>query len=117
MIPWTNHRYGEARAMSQGQTTPLFQVNLDQTPHSKFERERRAFYRLLPQLLATHRGRYVAIHDEQVAASGPNRLEVAMHVLEHSGNVDIFVGLVNDEPEPVMRSGVRRDLSRTGSSS
>lgn len=41
---------------------------------TKFERERTAFYRLLPELLATHRGQYVAVHGEQVADSGSDRL-------------------------------------------
>ena len=85
-------------------------VELDETPRSKFERERQAFYRLLPQLQHTHHGQYVAIHDEQVVDAGTARLEVAMRVLKLIGNVDIYVGLVSEEPEPIYRSGVRRDL-------
>ena len=100
--------------MSQPQTIPatLFEVRLDQPPRSEFERERRAFYRLLPQLLSTHRGQYVAIHDEQVVDSGPARLEVALRVLNRVGSVDIYVGLVSDPPVRVERSGVRRDLGQ-----
>jgi hypothetical protein len=93
-------------------TSELFEVRLDQPTPSKFERERGAFLRLLPQLLVTHPGQYVAIHDEQIADSGTDRLEVAMRVLRRVGNVDIYVGLAADQPEPVCRSGVRRDLSR-----
>jgi hypothetical protein len=102
--------------MSQGETAPPrpVEVDLSQPPPSKFERERRAFFRLLPQLLTTHRGEYVAIHDEQVVDHGPERLPVAMRVLQRVGNVDIYVGLVSDQPEAVSRSGVRRDLSGRG---
>lgn len=90
----------------------VFEVDLGQPPRSKLERERRAFFCLLPQLLATHRGQYVAIHEEQAVDSGPERLEVAMRVLQRVGNVDIYVGFVGDLPRPVERSGVRRDLSQ-----
>lgn len=86
-----------------------YEVKLPQCEPTKFERERRAFLRLLPQLLATHRGQYVAIHDETVAASGTDRMEVAMKVWQRVGGVDLYVGLVTDQPEPVARSGVVRE--------
>ncbi len=37
-------------------TDPAFEVRLQEPPPDQFERERRAFFRLLPDLLATHRG-------------------------------------------------------------
>jgi len=81
---------------------------------SKWERERDAFRRLLPQLMPSHRGQYVAIHNGAVVASGQKRLDVALQALFQVGNVDIHVGLVSEEPEPISRSGVRRDLSAQG---
>jgi hypothetical protein len=91
-----------------------FEVVLPEPPpKSKFEREKAAFYRLLPELLKTHHRQYVAIHDEQVVDSGPDQIEVALRVLRRVGNVALFVHLVSDEkPFPVSRSGVVRDLSR-----
>jgi hypothetical protein len=86
------------------------EISLPPPSVTKFERERHAFERLLPKLLSTHRGQYVAIHDEQVADCGISRLEVALRVLKRVGNVDIYVGLVSEHAEPVSRSGVRRDL-------
>jgi hypothetical protein len=86
-----------------------YEVELPQREPTKFERERQAFLRLLPQLLATHRGQYVAIHDENVAASGANRMEAAMKVWTRVGGVDLYVGLVTDQPEPAARSGVVRE--------
>ena len=94
---------------NEATSAPPFAVTLPPLIPSLFERERAAFYRLLPGLLTTHRGQYVAIHEEQVVESGPNRLEVAMRVLQRVGNLDIYVGLVSDQPPAADRSGVRRD--------
>src|SRR5690242_13255489 len=86
-------------------------------PPSKWAREYQAFRRLLPELLPTHRGQYVAVHDEQVIASGPDKLAVALEAFRRVGNVPIHVGLVAEEPEPVVRSGVRRVLPPCGDAS
>jgi hypothetical protein len=80
-------------------------------PRSKWEREYRAFQQLLPQLLLTERGKYVAIHEGQVIDSDCDEMALIARVLAQIGNVDIHVGLVSDQPEPVYRSGVVRDLS------
>jgi len=79
-------------------------------PRNKWEREYRAFRRLLPELLKTYRGKYVAIHDEQLVDSDNDRVELIFRVLDKVGNVSIHVGFVGDEPEPISRSGVVRDL-------
>jgi hypothetical protein len=83
-------------------------------PRTKWEREYQAFQRLLPQLLATHRGQYVAVHNEQVVDSGDDKLALALRVLAKVGNVAIHVGRVTEEPEPLARSGVRRELRSAG---
>jgi hypothetical protein len=44
-------------------TLPAPKLELLQPP-SKWEREYAAFKRLLPELLKTHRGKYVAAHEE-----------------------------------------------------
>jgi hypothetical protein len=85
------------------ETLPAPEVEWPPKPQTKWEREYWAFRRLLPGLLATHRGQYVAVHNEQVVDSGPDRLELVMRVLKRVGNVDIHVGLVTDEPEPIVR--------------
>ena len=85
-------------------------------PCTKWDREHEAFRRLLPQLLLTHKGSYVAIHEGQVVDWGDSKLSLALRVLEKVGNVAIHVGLVTEEPEPTCRSGVRRDLSNPGGS-
>jgi hypothetical protein len=98
-------------------TTLLLEVQLPEPELTKYERERRAFFRLLPELLQTHRGQYVAIHDEQVVESGPERLPLAMQVWERVGNVPIYVARVTVEPEPVLRSGIIRDRGHRGADS
>ena len=81
-------------------------------PLSKWQQEFAAFQRLLPQLLTTHRGKYVAIHEGRVIGVGADRLALALEVLGRVGSVDIHVGLVTEAP--IARSGVRRDLAPTG---
>src|SRR5262245_34642420 len=100
--------------MSDPTKQAAFEVKLPPTAPTKLERERRAFYRLLPELLAPHRGRYVAVHDEQVVETGEDQLEVAMRAWKRVGAVDLYVGLVTDQPQPILRSGVRRVLRPSG---
>ena len=59
-------------------------VDLSAPPRTKWEREYQTFRQLLPQLLATHRGQYVAIHDGQVVDSGDDKLALALRVLNKS---------------------------------
>jgi hypothetical protein len=99
--------------MSEAAVT-AFEVRLPEPEPTKFERERRAFFRLLPELLATHRGQYVAVHDERVVDSGPDQLEVALRVLRRVGHVGIFVHLVTEEKPAPARSGLIRVRSPQG---
>lgn len=80
-------------------------------PRNKWEREYRAFQRLLPELLKTHRGKYVAIHEEQVIDSGDDRLELIFRVLPNVGGVSVHIGHVTEEAEPIFRSGLLRVIS------
>ena len=98
--------------MSHSESTAVPGVNIPEPPMTKFERERRAFYRLLPDLVRTHRGQYVAVHDERITDSGPDRFTVANRVLEKVGPADIYVGLALVEPVRPSRSGVLRDIER-----
>jgi hypothetical protein len=69
------------------------------TDDPKFNREWAAFYEMLPELLKTYRGQYVAIHDGQVAASGPDKSAVWRQAHEQFGRVTILVRLVSEVPE------------------
>lgn len=60
----------------------------------KWQREKLAFERLLPELMKSYPGRFVAIHEEQVAGVGDDRLELATEVQRAIGNQAIYVGRV-----------------------
>ena len=68
-------------------------------PPRKLERERAAFLGLLPELLKTHRGKYVAVHEGRVVAEGDTRLEAAVAAHKTVGYVELYVGLVALPPE------------------
>jgi len=75
------------------------------SPPTKFERERSAFLRLLPDLLKTHQGKYVAIHEERVVGEGDDKVAVALATYRQFGYVEIYVGLVTTQPEVPLRAG------------
>jgi hypothetical protein len=81
-------------------------------PPSKWEREYRAFLRLLPQLLQTHRGKYVALHEGQLVDSGEDEIALASRVWAKYGYVPIHVDLVTEQPPPLARMPSFRILSR-----
>ena len=69
----------------------------------KFEREQAAFHRLLPDLLTTHRGQYVAIHDGQVIAVGNSSVGVLTAAEKtHPGTLPLDC-FVTDQPQPPER--------------
>jgi len=87
--------------MSETATQPTFEVALPTPELPKGEREYRAFLRLLPELLATYSGKYVAIHDEQVVDSDPDDVALILRVQAKIGYVPLHVGLVTDAPQLV----------------
>ncbi len=93
------------------QTDPLPAPVLPIPPEDKWRREQRAFRRLLPGLLASHRGRYVAIHEGQVVESGDDKLAVARRAYARFGYVPIFVSLVTEEPGAPIRIASPRSVS------
>ena len=66
--------------MSEPVTLPASVIELPTPPRSKWTRQYLAFRQLLPQLLSTHRGLYVAVHDGKVVDSGDDKLSLAMRV-------------------------------------
>jgi hypothetical protein len=91
--------------------TTTIEVHLPEPRLAKAERERQAFLRLLPGLMQTHRDLYVAIHDGQVVDSGPNRAELACRVMARV-KAEIYVGLVSEQPDRVIRLGRARNVTR-----
>ena len=84
--------------MSEASTQPTFEVAIPHHEPSKGEREYRAFLRLLPELLATHRGKFVAMHNGEVVDSDPDDVALILRVQAKVGYVPLYVGLVTDSP-------------------
>jgi PHD/YefM family antitoxin component YafN of YafNO toxin-antitoxin module len=63
-----------------------------------FERERAAFERLKPELLKTHRGKFVAVVNEQVVDMDTDRVKLVLRVYDRFGYRPIYVQLVEGHP-------------------
>ena len=61
-----------------------------------FERERAAFERLKPELLKTHRGKFVAVVNEQVVGVDTDRVQLVLRVYDRFGYRPIYVQLVEE---------------------
>jgi len=81
-------------------TVPSLSAKPRDERYELWERERRAFSRLLGELLPQYRGQYVAIHGERVVGSGPEEVDLTARVLRDVGFRPIFVALVTDDPIP-----------------
>jgi hypothetical protein len=91
------------------------QITIPPSPANKWQREHEAFQRLLPNLLHTHLGQYVVIHDGQVVDSGPDDLTLAMRFFTQHGNVSVHIGLVITEAETPVRIPHYRIIPARGS--
>ncbi len=76
-------------------------------------REVEAFDRMLPELLKTHHGQYVAVYQGGVVGVGAEKLAVAREAYEKFGPVDVLVRLVV-ERQPVLRVSGPRLVHNTG---
>jgi hypothetical protein len=93
--------------------TPTFEARLIPPELRKGERENQAFLRLLSQLLGTHQGQYVAIHEGQVVDSDTDDIALIQRVHARVGYVPIHIGLVTDQPR-VVRVPHYREYHPTG---
>ncbi|MBI4739736.1 hypothetical protein HY772_09455, partial [Candidatus Woesearchaeota archaeon] len=72
-----------------------------------FERNRAAFQRQLPDLLKTHRGKWVAIVNEKVTVIGDSSAWVVEEVIRKLGNVRVYVQEVLETRRVYRISGPR----------
>jgi hypothetical protein len=91
---------------------PAPEIKPAETPDTAWERERRAFFDLLPSLIKTQPGQYVAVHDGTVVASGSDRVGVALDAYQRVGYVPIYVGLVGEGPRRRVRLPSPRVMGR-----
>jgi len=88
--------------MNDTTTQTTFEVTVPPVNLSKGQREYRSFLRLLPQLLTTHRGQFVAVHEGKVVDTETDDIALVRRVHAQIGYVPIHVGLVTEQP-PVVR--------------
>ncbi len=87
--------------MSDMVTQTIFEVKIPPPEKSKGEREYEAFLRLLPELLLTHKGLHVAIHDGKVVDTDTDDIALIKRVHTRVGYVPIHVGEVTDQPRVI----------------
>jgi hypothetical protein len=93
--------------MSDIAIQPILDVHLPPLELPKGEREYRAFQRLLPSLLQSQRGKFVAVHNEQVIDADSDEIALIQRVHARIGYVPIHVGMVA-ESIPIGRIAVQR---------
>lgn len=72
-------------------------------PNKDWQRERIVFYRMLPELLKTHRGRYVAVLGGAIVGTGDDFITVAQDAYSRHGHIPIYIGLVSETPARLIR--------------
>ena len=97
--------------MNEAEILPAPVISSPAVGDEKFRSEQQAFYRLLPELLQTHRGLYVAIHGGRVVGSGPDGAEVARAAYATVGYIPIYVDLVAEQPPRPVRLGIYREAA------
>jgi len=94
------------------QTWPSFQVELEfdkisipqktkfEIKKEKFEQAKQKYYKLLPELLKTHKGKYVAIVNDNVEV-GEDRETLLDIVYEKYGSQTMYLGEVSEKKRTV----------------
>ncbi|GIL14955.1 MAG: hypothetical protein BroJett039_01280 [Chloroflexota bacterium] len=66
-----------------------------------FKREQAAFIRMQPELLKTHRGKFVAIHNERLVDSDADEFALANRVYDRFGYRTLLIMPVTERPRIV----------------
>jgi hypothetical protein len=80
------------------ETLPAPVLTPPPSKHEKWDREYAAFLEMLPDLLQTHRGKFVAVHEGRVIDSGDDKIALGLSAYERYGYIPIYVGLVTATP-------------------
>lgn len=84
-------------------STVAIESALDQLEWEKLRLEQEAYANLLPSLLKTHAGEYVALHEGAVIATGANLQELHVQVYYLLGDIPVLFKRVSAEPEADLR--------------
>lgn len=88
--------------MSTTETLPAPELR-GVTTNEKWLRERQAFREMLPELIARHPGKYVAVHAGRVVGTGDDPKRLAIDAYAAHGYVAIFVGLASESAPRLVR--------------
>ena len=99
--------------MSESELLPAPEFHWEAIGDDKWDREYQAFLRLKPDLLQSHSGKYVAVHEGRVVGSGDDQVKVALNAYAKFGYTPIYVGLVSDAPLQPVRIPSPQLLPRT----
>lgn len=92
----------------QNQVLEAPKISFSETEDDKWLREERAFFLQLPELLKTLRGKWVAIHNEEVVEIGGTMREVLLSVRKRFPNTEVYIQLVEEKlPVAKMLSPIR----------
>jgi hypothetical protein len=84
--------------MSETEIYPAPSLDWGAPPEDKWHREKKAFRRLLPTLLQTHKGQYVAIHEGEVVDTDSDLVALGRRVYRQFGYIPIYMDLVAEKP-------------------
>ena len=78
-------------------------------PEYRYRLERAEFQRMLPELLRTHAGRFVMVHDGQVWGADTSRnVLVRRFFAQHAGGTPVHIGFVGPRPVVHLPTPFRR---------
>jgi hypothetical protein len=89
-------------AVAKVQVFEAPQLSIPEIKEDNWLRDERAFFLQLPELLKTLRGKWVAIHNEQVVEIGDSLRSVLLRVRERFPKTEVYIQLV-DEKLPVIK--------------
>jgi hypothetical protein len=69
----------------------------------KLGMEHDAFERMLPELMKTIPGQFVAVHEEKVVAQGSNLDVVAQEISSSFRGIPVLIRQVTDQPQPIRK--------------
>ncbi len=84
-------------------STVAIESTLDQLEWEKLRLEQEVYASLLPALLKTHEGEYVALHEGAVIATGTSLRELYVQVYTLLDDIPVLFRRVSAEPEPDLR--------------
>ncbi len=76
---------------------PVLSIATSTTTGDKWLCEQRAFFRMLPEMLKTLRGKWVAVYGEQVIEIGDSMQSVLNKVRERLPKGELYIQLVDDK--------------------